>query len=179
MFYVSEITKQKPNKFKNELHQKVYDTLEKLNIVFERVDTDEAITMNDCTLINQKLNMNMVKTLFLSNRQETKFYLFITKGDKHFDSKKFSQELEIPRVSFAKEEKMKEMLGTLIGAATILSTILDKDNQIEIVIDADILKEEYYGCSDTTTTSYLKIKTTDIINTFLKSTSHEPKIINM
>lgn len=40
------------------------------------------------------------------------------------------------------------MLGTVIGIATILSTILDKDNQIEIVIDTDIIKEKYYGCSD-------------------------------
>lgn len=40
------------------------------------------------------------------------------------------------------------MLGTIIGIATILSTILDKDNQIEIVIDIDIIKEKCYGCSD-------------------------------
>mgnify|MGYP000267193435 FL=1 len=45
MFYVSEIFKDKPNKFDTELQEKVYATLEKLNIPFERVSTDEAITM--------------------------------------------------------------------------------------------------------------------------------------
>ena len=77
MFYVSEIFKDKPNKFDTELQEKVYATLEKLNIPFERVSTDEAITMEDCVLINEKLNMNMVKTLFLCNRQKTAFLSFL------------------------------------------------------------------------------------------------------
>ena len=41
---------------------------------FERVDTDEAVTMEDCASINRKLQMDMVKTLFLCNRQQTSFY---------------------------------------------------------------------------------------------------------
>ena len=69
MFYVSDI-------------YNTYQTLEKLNIPFERVETDEAITMEDCILINKKLDMEMVKTLFLCNRQQTAFYLFITTGSK-------------------------------------------------------------------------------------------------
>ena len=65
MFYVSDIYTKSPKKFKNELQQKVYETLEKLSINFERVETDEAITMEDCIEIDKKLNMRMVKTLFL------------------------------------------------------------------------------------------------------------------
>ena len=56
----------------------------KLHIPFERVDTDEAITMEDCTAIEEKLDMKMVKTLLLCNRRQTMFYLFITCGNKPF-----------------------------------------------------------------------------------------------
>jgi Ala-tRNA(Pro) deacylase len=65
----------------------VYTTLQKLNIPFERVDTDEAITMEDCVLINQKLEMQMVKTLFLCNRQQTEFYLSLPVRIKPFAAK--------------------------------------------------------------------------------------------
>ena len=75
MFYVSEILKDKPKEYKTELEKEVYEALEKLEIPFERVDTDEAITMEDCALIDEKLNMQTVKTLFLCNRQKTDFYL--------------------------------------------------------------------------------------------------------
>ena len=80
MFYVSEIQTKAPSHFQTQLQKLVYETLEKLQISFERVDTDEAITMEDCAAINKKLDMNMVKTLFLCNRQQTDFYLFITIG---------------------------------------------------------------------------------------------------
>lgn len=75
MFYISEIQNTMPSEFKTELQEMVFTTLEKLRIRFERVETDEAITMEDCMLINEKLDMRMVKTLFLCNRQQTDFYL--------------------------------------------------------------------------------------------------------
>ena len=179
MFYVSEVYKTSPEKFKNELQEKVYKTLEELDINFERVETDEAITMEDCIEIDKKLNMKMVKTLFLCNRQKTNFYLFITCGNKRFDSKKFSSELNISRVSFAEETLMNKMLGTTIGAATIFSSLIDYDNKVKIVIDKDVLKEVYYGCSDGTTTGYMKIKVDDIMNKVLPYSNHKVTIIEM
>ena len=93
MFYVSEIQTEAPGRFKTRLQELVYKELERLQIPFERVDTDEAITMKDCAAIDKKLNMSMVKTLFLCNRQRTRFYLFITAGNKPFSSKNFSNAL--------------------------------------------------------------------------------------
>lgn len=60
MFYVSDIQTDKPSKMETPLQEKVYTTLLKLNIPFERVDTDEAITMEDCVAIEEKLDMKMV-----------------------------------------------------------------------------------------------------------------------
>ena len=179
MFYVSDVYTTSPEKFKNELQEKVYKTLGKLFIKFERVETDEAITMEDCIEIDKKLDMRMVKTLFLCNRQKTDFYLFITCGNKRFDSKKFSGELGITRVSFADESLMNKMLGTKIGATTIFSSLLDTDNKIKIVIDKDVLKEAYYGCSDGTTTGYIKIKIDDILNKVLPYSKHKETIIEV
>lgn len=179
MFYISEIYTNEPKEFSSKLQEKVYKVLEELDIQYERVETDEAITMEDCIEIDKKLDMKMVKTLFLCNRQKTNFYLFITCGDKRFDSKKFSSELDIARVSFADESLMNEMLNTKIGAATIFSSLIDKENRIHIVIDRDVLKEEFYGCSDGTTTGYMKIKTADIMNKVLTYAKHKAKIISM
>lgn len=70
MFYISEIKNTVPFELKAELQKKVYTILKQLVIPFERVDTDEAISMDECVLINTKLDMKMVKTLFLCNRQD-------------------------------------------------------------------------------------------------------------
>ena len=179
MIAVSETQNTAPKQFKTQLQEKVYKTLAELQIPYERVDTDEVITMEDCISVNEKLNMKMVKTLFLCNRQQTKFYLFITCGDKPFCSKKFSSTLGISRVSFAPTELMETMLGTKIGAATVFSSLLDTEGKVQIVFDKDVLLEEYYGCSDGTTTGYMKIRTEDIRDKFLKFTNHTPAIIEV
>lgn len=179
MFYVSEIKKDAPEIFRNPLQKKVYQALAELKIPYERVDTDEAITMEDCVLINEKLDMNMVKTLFLCNKQQTAFYLFITCGDKKFSSRNFSKALGISRVSFAPSDKMSEMLGTTIGAATVFSALIDIDHRVQIVFDRDVVKEEFYGCSDGTTTGYMKIRTNRILHEFLPYTKHLPLMIEV
>lgn len=179
MFYISEIKDAAPAAFRTELQKSVYETFEKLNIPFERVDTDEAVTMDDCVAINDKLDMKMVKTLFLCNRQQTDFYLFVTRGDKPFRSKDFSHALDIARVSFAPAELLLDMLQTPVGATTVLSMLVDTENRVKVVLDSEVVREEWYGCSDGTTTGYLKIRTTDTVHRFLDYTNHKPMIVSI
>lgn len=179
MLLVSEVYTTPPAEFKTELQEMTYKVLKELDIPFERVDTEEAITMEDCLNINRALNVKVVKTLFLCNRQQTAFYLFITEGDKPFVTKDFSKALGISRVSFAPAELLYETLGTKVGATTVFSMLLDRENKVQVVIDKDVLKEEWYGCTDGTTTCYMRVKTERILNDFLPYTKHEPKFIEV
>ena len=179
MFYISEIMTSEPQEYKNQLQKETYKALAQLKIPFERVDTDEAVTMDDCVLIDQKLNIKMVKTLFLCNRKKTIFYIFVTTAEKAFDTKNFSNALGISRVSFGPAELMEEMLGHKIGAATVFGTLLDLDRDVQVIIDKEVADEEYYGCSDGTTTCYMKIRTTDIIDKFLPFAKHKPVLVDI
>ena len=170
MFYVSEIQTEAPCHFQTQLQKKVYEVLEELQIPFQRVDTDEAITMEDCVAI---------ETLFLCNRQQTDFYLFITVGNKPFRSKDFSNALGVARVSFAPIEQMESMLGTKIGAATVFSSLLDTGNKVQIVFDKEVFSAKWYGCSDGTTTGYMKVQTEDICKKFLPYTNHILSVIEV
>ena len=179
MFYVSEVSAKMPVTFQTPLQEKVYRTLDELQIPYERVDTDEAITMEDCVRIDEKLGMKMVKTLFLCNRQKSAFYLFVTTGDKPFRAKDFSRALGVSRVSFAPAELMLQMLGTKVGAATVFSALLDTARDVWFVLDSDVLDEEWYGCSDGTTTGYMKVRTEKIVKEFLPFTGRKFQIIEV
>ena len=74
---------------------------------------------------------------------------------------------------------MQLMLGTEIGAATVFSLLLDKERAVRAVLDEDAAASEWYGCSDGTTTGYLKIKTERIIQDFLPYAEHAPAIIRI
>lgn len=179
LFFVSDVVNTAPVTFKSPLQKRTYESLDKLQIAYKRVETDEAISMEDCVEINRKLEMGMVKTLFLCNSKKTAFYLLITNGEKPFKSKNFSNTLGISRVSFAPAELMESMLGVKIGAATLFGVLRDADKQVQVVIDRDVVTKEWYGCSDGTTTGYLKLKTIDIINNFFPYAEHIPTIIEL
>lgn len=179
MVFISDIMEEAPTICQSPLQKMTYESLAELKIPFERVETDETITMEECIQINQKLDMEMVKTLFLCNRQKTAFYLFVTTADKPFNSKNFSNELGIPRVSFAPAELMESLLGVKIGAATVFGVLMDKDNLVQVVFDKDVLSEKWYGCSDGTNTGYMKIKTEQIIDKFMTYANHIPTIIQI
>ena len=70
----------------------------------------------------------------------------------------------ISQVSFASEEIMKTLLHTEIGCCSIFSILLESAKDVQLVIDSDVLKNEFYGCSDGTKTCYMKLKTDDIFN---------------
>ena len=179
MIAVSDPILQAPENPKNALHKAVYDTLSQLSVPFVRVDTDEAITMEDCIAIAEKLDTPIVKTLFLCNRQQTNFYLFVTTSEKPFSTKDFSHAMGISRVSFASPEQLLDMLGTKVGSASVLSLLHDPENRVQLVFDRQALAAEWYGCSDTTTTGYMKLPTKNLLEQFLPFVRHEPVYIEV
>ena len=104
--------------------------------------------------------------------------MFITVGDKPFRSKAFSSALGVSRISFAPAEQMEAILGTTIGAATVFSSLLPSAGKVKIVFDKDVLAQEWYGCSDGTTTGYMKIKTDHIYRKLLPFTGHTATVID-
>lgn len=179
MIHVSEPLSTPPETFRTPLQRQVYETLTALAIPFQRVDTDEVITMEDCARVDEVLEMKMVKTLFLCNRQRTEHYLFVTAGDKPFRAKDFSAALGVARVSFAPAEEMETVLGTKIGAATVFSVLLPSAGNVRLVLDRDVLAEPYYGCSDGTTTGYLKLRTEDVLHRFLPAAGRTPELVTV
>ena len=176
-FYVSERMTTAPREFSTPRQKQVYEALERLGISFERVDTDPGITMEDCQNINSGLGGRIVKTLFLCNRQQTIFYLYVTRDDKPFVTKDFGAALGIPRVSFASAELLMEKVGAEHGASTILSACLDSARDVNFVIDKEITGCDTFCCADGTVGCFMKISTSDLLSVYLPAFGHSPIII--
>lgn len=177
MFKVSDIITMPPQEFSSELQRQVYATLASLGIPFERVDTDPGLTMEDCQHIDAKIGVRIVKTIFLCNRQQTEFYLYVTTDDKPFVTRDFCGALGIPRVSFASAEKLWELTGVQVGATTILSAILPQSAGVHLVMDRSVAEGEWFACTDGTATCFVKIRTADLLDKYLPASGHEVRVI--
>lgn len=167
MFKVSDIMTTPPKEYSTELQKKVYETFQSLGIPFERVDTDPGLTMEDCQHIDAKIGVHIVKTIFLCNRQQTEFYLYVTTDDKPFVTRDFCGALGIPRVSFAPAEKLWELTGVEVGATTILSAVLPQAGCVHLVMDRAVAAAEWFACTDGTATCFVKIRTKDLLEKYL------------
>lgn len=167
-FYVSDPIKTPPEQFQTTLQQLVYETFKAKGINFTRVDTDPGITMEDCQNIDAKIGVHIVKTIFLCNRQQTEFYLYVTSDDKPFVTRDFCGALGIPRVSFASADKLWELTGVRVGATTILSAVLPETANVHLVMDAALAEAEWFACTDGTPTCFVKIRTRDLLDKYLE-----------
>lgn len=152
---------------------KVYDLLDSLNIEYTRVDHEPLMTIEACEEADQALGISICKNLFLCNRQKTAFYLLLIPGEKALQTKELSKQIPTSRLSFASGEDMEKYLNVTPGSATVMGLIFDPENQVQLVIDEDILDEEYFGCHPCINTSCIKLRTEDVINKFLKAVGHE------
>ena len=179
MFKVSELMVTPPGAFETPLRQAVYEAFARLEIPFWRVDTDPGITMEDCQHIDAKIGVRIVKTIFLCNRQQTAFYLYVTTDDKPFVTRDFCGALGIPRVSFASAEKLWELTGVEVGATTILSAILPSASNVQLVMDRTVAEDEWFACTDGTATCFVKLRTADLLEKYLPATGHTLTLLSL
>ena len=142
---------------------RVYDMLDALGIAYQRVDHEAA----------------MCKNLLLCNRQCTAFYLLLLPGDKPFKTSVLSKQIGSSRLSFAGGEYMERFLDITPGSLSVLGLMNDKQMQVQLLIDEDVLRGEYIGCHPCINTSSLRLKTADVMDKIIPAMGHEPKIVNL
>ena len=151
---------------------RTYDFLDSIGVEYERVDHAPAMTMEVCDEIDRTLGALICKNLFLCNRNKSAFYLLMMPGDKQFKTKDLSAQINSSRLSFAGEEYMERFLDITPGSVSVLGLINDKDNNVSLIIDEDVLSAEYFGCHPCINTSSLKIKTKDLTEKILPAAQH-------
>lgn len=150
-----------------------YDLLDRLGVPYERVDHAPAMTMEVCQEIDRELNAVICKNLFLCNRQETAFYLLMIPDTKVFHTKDLSAQIGSARLSFAKPEYMEKFLDITPGSVSVLGLMNDKEHQVKLLIDEEVLNSEYFGCHPCINTSSLRMRTADLIEKVLPAMEHD------
>lgn len=158
---------------------RTYDFLDRLGILYERVDHEAAMTMEACVAIDAILETAMCKNIFLCNRQETDFYLLMMPGEKPFKTKDLSAQIGTARLSFAPPQPMEAFLDITPGSLSVLGLMNDHEGRVRLLIDQDLLTEAYIGCHPCVNTSSLRIKTRDMLDIIIPAMGHTPTVVRL
>ena len=174
------IYKTKPDKVnRSKMEMDIYDLLEKLDIPYFRLDHDETPSVEFCYEVEKLLEIEICKNLFLCNSQKTSFYLLMMPGRKKFRTKDLSRQINSSRLSFAEAEEMEKYLNIKPGSVSVLGLVNDESKSVQLLIDKEVLHDEYIGCHPCVNTSSLKIRMSDLLIKFLPYTGHEPIFVEL
>lgn len=168
-----ELVEGRPKDKRIDKEERVYDLLDQLNIDYQRIDHEEANTMEVCLEIEKSLKSTICKNLFLVNSNKSQYYLLMLKENKKFKTKMISKQINSSRLSFGSDEKMLEYLDITPGSVSLLGLMNDHDFKVQLLMDKDLLQDEYLGCHPCINTSSLRIKMKDVFEKIIPSLHHE------
>lgn len=153
------------------MKEKILQLLDDLEIAYQLLEHAPIMTMEEGMSIAQQLDIKPCKNLFLVDKQG-QHYLLLLDGAKKFKAKTVSKQIGCSHLSFGTPEELKALLGTQPGAVSILGLVNDTENKVRLLIDKDVLAEEYIGCHPCSNDASVKLKTSDLLKILLPQIGH-------
>lgn len=125
------------------------DFLEQKNIFYEYCfkhpevlgcDESKSYYQRFCSYVE---NYTICKNLAVHERKgKHRKFLIITDQSKQVDLKKLKEVLVSSKLEFISEEELATLLNTYPGNVSIFNLLYDKDQQVELIIDEELLTSE-------------------------------------
>lgn len=151
--------------------------LDALGIAHSTVSHPPLFTVEESKLLRGKLPGAHVKNLFLRDKKE-KMWLLTALESRPLDLKKLAGGIGANRLSFGSPERLMRYLGILPGAVTALAAINDRNNAVQVVLDAAIPEYELVNCHPLVNTQTTALTPNDLLR-FLRATGHEPQMLDL
>lgn len=161
-----------------DLFSTVEETLKSLDISFEIVEHEPALTTEQADSFIEGIEGVRTKTMFLTNRKKTEFYLLIMDDRKRLDIDKFKELVSANQIKMASEKSLYEKMMLPPGVVSPFGLLHNEDRDIKVYIDREIIDEERMSFHPNTNEKTIFIKTADLI-VFLESIGYKPDIVTI
>lgn len=159
-------------------YEKVKEKLQELNIGFEMVEHPKALTTEEADLYIEGIEGVRTKTLFLTNKKKTEYYLIIMDDKKRLDMKRFNDITGIKRISFCSADILMEKMKLIPGAVSIFGLLNNVEKDIQIYFDKEIFLENRISFHPNDNTKTIFISIDDMLK-FIKSIGFKYNVIEL
>ena len=74
---------------------------------------------------------------------------------------------------------MEQFLDITPGSVSVLGLMNDHEKRVQLLVDEDILKDEWLGCHPCINTSSLRIRVTDVFGPIREAMGHEMRTVSL
>lgn len=143
---------------------RVMTKLDELAISYETVEHPPVYITEEANRYIEGKEGVRTKSLFLTNRKKTAYYLLIMDDSKQLNMPNFQETVEGSRIKFSSPVSLMEKLGLEPGAVSIFGLINNEEKDVHVYFDKDIITEERMSFHPNTNTITLFIKTQDVLS---------------
>lgn len=159
-------------------YQKVKDRLDQLGINFDVVEHPPVLTTEQADSYIVSLEGVRTKSMFLTNKKKTQYYLLIMDDQKRLDMEDFKEQVGANRIRMASTESLAEKMQLPAGTVSPFGLLNNEEKDILVYFDQDIVSEEIMTFHPNTNEKTIFIKTKDLFR-FLESIDFKYEILNL
>lgn len=147
--------------------EQLLDYLRTHNITYQLYTHSPLFTCEQASAIEAELNMPGmgIKNLFLKDSKK-KLYHIVATHITRIDLKTVGKALQAKELRFADATLLMQYLGVEPGSVTPLALINDTEQAVQVIIDAEILKQEYIQVHPLKNDATVVIKPADLLRFF-------------
>jgi Ala-tRNA(Pro) deacylase len=118
--------------------ERVYETLTRLAIPFERHEHEAVKTVEDGVRAWAGIDAAHCKNLFLRNQKGDRHYLLIVAHTKRVDLRAVAAQIGDGKLSFGSPERLMKWLGVAPGAVSPCGLINDREHHVRVFVDREL-----------------------------------------
>ena len=161
-----------------DLYKKVEEKLNEMNIPFEIVEHEPALTTEQADSFIEGIEGVRTKTMFLTNKKKTKFYLLIMDDKKRLDMDIFKEIVASKQIKMASKNSLFEKMMLPPGVVSPFGLLNNEDKDIKVYIDKEIIDEERMCFHPNTNEKTIFLKTLDLLK-FIESIGYDVNIVEI
>jgi Ala-tRNA(Pro) deacylase len=163
----------------NPVAREVFELISAMGIGYNYAEHAAAATMEDCAGVAKALNAVMPKNIFLCTRNQSSFFLLITRPEARYKTADISKQLGVSRLSFGPQDKLYEFMQTLPGAISPMGLLFDEEKKVRLVIDSALKDAPTLAFHPCVNTMSLAVSGEDFYGKFLPLLGIEPVFVEI
>ncbi|CQR25541.1 YbaK/prolyl-tRNA synthetase associated domain-containing protein [Streptococcus varani] len=146
-----------------ELFDKVAETLAQLEIEYELVEHEPALTTEQADSFIEGVEGVRTKTMFLTNKKKTQYYLLIMDDQKMLDMERFKDLVVANRIRMASSDSLFEKMQLPPGVVSPFGLLNNPEKDILVYFDKEIMEEDRMSFHPNTNEKTVFLKTADLL----------------
>ena len=159
-------------------YQQVANKLQELGLAFDVVEHPPAFTTEQADSYIEGMEGVRTKSMFLTNRKKTQYYLLIMDDKKRLDMNDFKVKVGADRIRMASLASLAEKMNLPAGTVSPFGLLNNEEKDIQVYFDKDIVSEDIMTFHPNTNEKTIFISTEDLFK-FLKDLGYSYQVLEL